>query len=91
MSIKIPNIDTLSCLIDRLIIENHKIAFLENKKWDEQNTKNPDSKKITTWDKAMRIASESRSAIKNKIDELFKECIEQGKYEYIKETRTFEC
>ena len=38
MSTKIPNVDTFSCLIDRLIIENHKIAFLENNKWTEQHT-----------------------------------------------------
>jgi len=89
MSTKIPNVDTFSCLIDRLIIENHKIAFLENNKWTEQHTDNPDQEKITKWDKAMRTASETRSALKNKIDLLLKECVESGRYDFLSESRTF--
>ena len=86
---KIPNVDTLSTLIDRLIIENHKIAFFENDKWAELQKPNPDLEKIKNYDIQMRQASESRSALKNKIDETFREAIETGKYEYIRESRTF--
>jgi transcriptional regulatory protein LevR len=89
MTTRIPNVDTFSCLIDRLIIENHKIAYLENTKWAEQHTEKPDKEKITNWDKAMRTASETRSALKNRLDSLLKECVESGRYDFLAESRTF--
>lgn len=89
MSTKIPNVDTFSCLIDRLIIENHKIAFFENKKWEEQHKEKPNQEQIVTWDKAMRSASEVRSALKTRLDILLKECVESGKYDFLSESRTF--
>lgn len=89
MTQKIPNVDTLSCLIDRLIIEVIKIAYCENKKCEERAKEKPNLEYIGKLDGIMRPASESRSAIKNKIDELLKESIDNNKYDYIKETRTF--
>lgn len=89
MSKKIPNLDTFSAIIDRLIIEVGKVAFLENAKRAEQAKDKPDLKKIQEWDHASREANECRAALKAKIDQLFGEAIRTGKYEVLSEARTF--
>lgn len=86
---KIPNLDTFSSIVDRLIIEVHKVAHLENKKREEQAKPNPDLKKIQEWDNASREANECRAALKARLDQLFGECIRTGKYETLTEARTF--
>lgn len=86
---KIPNLDTFSAIVDRLIIEVHKVAHLENKKREEQFKSDPDLKKIQEWDHASREANECRSALKAKLDELFAECVRTGKYDTLSEARTF--
>ena len=86
---KIPNVDTLSTFVDRLCIENLKIMNLEHKKWKEVHKENPDHEAISKWHLAMRTAAEARSALKNRIDELFKECVESGRYDYLSEARDF--
>jgi len=87
--IRIPNIDTFASLIDRLSIENHKVAVYENKKREEQSKKNPDPELITKWDNLSREANELRSEIKKRIDSLLEQIITTGKYTYMKEPRTF--
>lgn len=85
---RIPNVDTLASLIDRLAIECHKTGYFENKKREEQKSPTPDLKKIQEWDHLSREACELRAALKRKIDELFEEVM-GGKYKYLKEPRTF--
>lgn len=89
MDKKIPNVSSISALIDRLAIECSRISYFENKKRIEQKEKNPDPLKIMKWDNLSRESCELRSAIKNKIDELFQELIRENKYEYYLEPRTF--
>jgi hypothetical protein len=86
---KIPNLDTFSALLDRLIIEVNKIAVFENKKREEQLKPNPDTKKITEWDHASREANECRAALKARIDAAFGEAVRSGKYDTLSEARTF--
>lgn len=89
MSKKIPNLDTFSSLIDRLIIEVGKVSILENKKREENQKENPDNDKIAAWDHASREANECRAALKARIDAMYKECVESGSYDYLGEARTF--
>jgi len=89
MSKKIPNLDTFSALLDRLIIEVGKVAFMENAKRAEQAKENPDAKKIQEMDNASREANECRAALKGRIDDMLKELVESGKYETLSEARTF--
>jgi len=70
---KITNIDTLSAYFDRLITENIKKYFF-NKENNKEKVKHQEL-----------IISE----IKSKISSLIKECIQEGKYSYIGEQRTF--
>lgn len=86
---KIPNLDTFSSIVDRLIIEVHKVAHLENKKREEQTKPNPNIQQIAEWDHASREANECRAALKARLDALFGECVRTGKYDTLSEARTF--
>jgi hypothetical protein len=86
---KIPNLDTFSAVIDRLIIEVGKVAALENKKRDEHRKSEPDNDKIAEWDNASREANECRAALKAKLDIMFVELSNGKKYETLSEARTF--
>lgn len=86
---KIPNLDTFSSIVDRLVIEVGKVAFLENKKAEEHSKPNPNHEKISGWDKASREANECRAALKARLDVLFKDSVESGRYETLNEARTF--
>lgn len=86
---RIPNVNTLADLIDRLIVEIHKLAWFENKKREEHAKENPDPELIAKWDNLSRDCCELRSALKNEINECMKEIVESGIYSPIKEPRTF--
>jgi hypothetical protein len=88
MEKRIPNLNTFSAIIDRLIVEVNKVAFLENKKREEQQKTAPDISKIAEWDNSSRDANECRSALKNELDKLFIESFKNG-YDIINESRTF--
>jgi hypothetical protein len=70
---RITNIDTLSSLLDRLITERIKHFFFK---------KDGLTKKVEHQEKAI-------FEIKKRISELFSECLESGKYNYLSEKRTF--
>lgn len=90
MEPRLPNINSISALIDRLSIENMRIAFLEEYKVLEHKKDAPDIQKIADWDRASRAAVELRSRIKREIDQCFKEAIENRTYEYVGEVRAFD-
>lgn len=71
---RITNIDTLSAYLDRLITENIKLYFFSK----DNLLDKADHQKI--------IIQE----IKNKISELFRECLSQESYDFIEEYRTFD-
>jgi hypothetical protein len=88
---KISNVNNLGSLIDRLCIENLKVMNLEHRKLAECHKDNPDGAKVVAWHKAMRTAAESRAALKNLIDQTFKEAIDSGSYDFIAEARDYQC
>lgn len=69
----ITNINTLSVLFDRLIVENIKLYFF-NKEGLTDNVNHQ---------------NEIIIEIKNKISDLLKETFEKGQYDYIEEKRTY--
>lgn len=88
-TVRIPNIQTLSSLVDRLAIEVSKVSYWENLKRLEHQKEIPNKDLIVEWDNLSRDANEIRSAIKKMIDDLFQEVIDTGKYTYLREPRTF--
>ena len=73
MKARITNVDTLSALFDRLITENIKLFFFNKEK------------KLDKVDHQKIVISE----IKQRISELFSECLNEHDYNYISEKRTF--
>ncbi len=82
---RIPAVDTAADLIERLIIILNRMAHLEQQKRDMDGA---DPVAIAKLDKASRDCCEGRSAIKNRINELFEE-ISAGNYASIRESRSF--
>ena len=86
---KIPNLNTLADVIDRLIVEVNKLSYFENKKREEHAKLAPDDKIIAHWDDLSRDCCEYRSMLKNEINRLTSEIVEKGEYRTLRELRTF--
>lgn len=86
---RVPNVDTLADLIDRLIVEVHKLAWFENKKREEHAKENPDVELIAQWDNSSRDCCELRSILKREINNCVKEFVRTLSYYVAPETRTF--
>ena len=86
---RIPNVNTLADLIDRLIVEVNKLSFFENRKREEQGKETPDPELVTKWDNLSRDCCELRSALKNEINRLLGEIVSSGEYNVMREPRTF--
>ncbi len=87
--VKIPNLNTLADVIDRLIVEVNKLSFFENKKREEHAKEHPDRYEIARWDTLSRDCCEYRSMLKNEINRLTSEIVETGEYRTLREMRTF--
>lgn len=86
---KIPNLNTLADVIDRLIVEVNKLSFFENRKREEHAKDAPDAELIAHWDNLSRDCCEYRSMLKNEINRLMAEIVETGEYKTLNELRTF--
>ena len=86
---KIPNLNTLADVIDRLIVEVNKLSYFENQKRQEQGKSCPNAEKIAYWDNLSRDCCEYRSMLKNEINRLLAEIVNTGEYKTLKELRTF--
>ena len=86
---KIPNLNTLADVIDRLIVEVNKLSFFENKKREEHTKDSPNTKLIAHWDNLSRDCCEYRSMLKNEINRLLSEIASTGEYRTLREMRTF--
>ena len=86
---KVPNLNTLADVIDRLIVEVNKLSFFENKKREEHAKDEPDYTMIAHWDNLSRDCCEYRSMLKNEINRLTSEIVETGEYKTLREMRTF--
>jgi hypothetical protein len=86
---RIPNVNTLADLIDRLIVEVNKLSWFENRKREEHAKADPDPALIAKWDNLSRDCCELRSAIKSEINKVFGEVAAGSPYAVMKEPRTF--
>jgi hypothetical protein len=86
---KIPNLNTLADVIDRLIVEVNKLSYFENKKREEHAKEHPDRYEIARLDNLSRDCCEYRSMLKNEINRLLAEIVTTGEYKTLKELRTF--
>jgi hypothetical protein len=86
---RIPNVNTIADLIDRLAVEDHKLAWFENKKREEHGKDNPDVEQIAEWDNLSRDCCELRSMLKREINTAVSEFVATFHYKVVKEARTF--
>ena len=86
---KIPNFNTFADIVDRLAVTTNKLAFFENKKREESTKEIPDKDLIFTYDKLSRNECEYRNLLKRAMDDLLSEIVSTGKYETLKDNRTF--
>jgi hypothetical protein len=84
--VRIPAVDTMADLIERLIIIDNRMAWLEQQKRD-LNGKDPET--IAKLDLASRDCCEGRSATKNRINQVFEEIANGEEYRAIRESRSF--
>lgn len=86
---RITGVNTLSDLIDRLIVEVNRLSYFEQAKRKEQLSDKPDPNLIMKLDHLSRTSCELRSMLKIEINECLKEIVETGKYSPLKEPRSF--
>jgi len=86
---RIGGIDAAADLIDRLIVETNKLAWLEEKKRIIQGQTNRDPELIAQLDDKSRNCCEFRTQIKNRINELFSEIVSSQEYKALSQVRTF--
>ncbi|MFC2066174.1 DUF4254 domain-containing protein [Chloroflexota bacterium] len=86
MSQKIPNFNTLSTLLDRLSIENVKLAHFENAIEQGDLT----SEQRTGLQAKINVQKQIIDALKKETAAFMKEAFLTGRYDYMKEERTFQ-
>lgn len=86
---RIPNVDTLADLIDRLIVEVNKLSYFETRKRQEHGKPHPDVAAMAEWDEASRDCCEYRSMLKSRINQTLGEIVASGEYQTMREVRTF--
>lgn len=85
MERRIPNFNTLSTLIDRLSIENVKLAHFENAVEHDQLT----PQEVDEFEKRIAVQREIIEALKQQLVAFMEEVFCDGGYRYMKEERTF--
>ena len=85
MSKKIPNFNTLSTLLDRLSIENVKLAHFENALEHDSLT----NEQRTEFQTKINVQNQAIEALKKETAAFMKEAFLSGRYDYMKEERTF--
>lgn len=84
--VRIPALDTMADLLERLIIVDNRMAWLEQQKRDLVEA---DAVTIAKLDRASRDCCEARSAIKNRINEAFEGIVQGDEYRSLRESRSF--
>lgn len=85
----VPNLNTIADVIDRMVIDIHKLAYWENLKRQEQAKENPDIELIARADNLSRDCCEIRSVLKTELNKVLSEVVNSKAYYPIKEVRTF--
>jgi hypothetical protein len=86
---RIPNVNTIADLVDRLIVEVHKLAYFENQKRNEHAKETPDGDRIVEWDNKSRDCCELRSILKRDLNTAIEEFVCTMAYTPRAEARTF--
>ena len=86
---RIPSVNTVGDLVDRLVVEVNKLAYYENQKRMEQAKIEPNKDKVTEWDNKSRDCCELRSMLKRELNTAIEELVYSMHYCPRKETRTF--
>jgi hypothetical protein len=86
---RIPNVNTVADIVDRLIVEVHKLAWFENKKREEHAKEEPNNDMIAQWDNLSRDCCEMRSILKRDLNAAVAEFVYTLQYAPKKEARTF--
>lgn len=86
---RLPSIDTLADLTERQIIIINRTAWYEQQKREESAKTAPDLKRIADLDKMSRDCNEYRSALRNRINDLFYDIANGEGYYAVRENRTF--
>ena len=82
---RIPNFNTLSTLLDRLSIENVKLAHFENAV--EHDSLNDEQR--AGYEHKIHVQKQIIEALKAEVATFMKESFLSGRYDYMKEERTF--
>jgi hypothetical protein len=82
---RIPNFNTLSTLIDRLSIENVKLAYFENAVEHDNLT----AEARADCQRKIQLQHQTIEMLKKELTRLLKEVFVAGTYEYVGEERTF--
>ena len=83
--VRIPNWSTLSTLVDRLSIENVKLAHFENAIEHD----NPPKEALADLQRKTDTQHQVIEALKRELANLLEEIFSTGIYQYMKEERTF--
>ena len=86
---RLPSIDTAADLLERQIIIINRTAWFEQQKREESEKPVPDLKRIADLDKMSRDCNEYRSALRNRINDLFFDIANGEGYYAVRENRTF--
>ncbi len=85
MKPRIPNFNTLSTLIDRLSIENVKLAHFENALEHDQLP----AVEVEALKRKVSVQREMISALREELVAFMEDAFLSGRYDYLKEERTF--
>ena len=85
MEPKIPNFNTLSTLLDRLSIENVKLAHFQNALEHDA----PADRERTEFQRKIALQNDVIAALKKATSDWMAGVFLDGKYDYMKEERTF--
>ena len=85
MAKKIPNFNSFSTIVDRLSIENVKLSHFENIVHHD----NPSDKERAEFEKKIAVQKEIIDTLKAELTTFMEEVFLEGKYEVVKEERTF--
>ncbi len=85
----IPNLNTVGDVVDRLVVDVHKLAYWENMKRQEQAKENPDAELIAKADNLSRDCCEIRSVLKTELNTVLSTIVNSKAYYPVKEIRTF--
>jgi len=86
--VHIQSVDSIGHLVDRLVVENIKLAEFTRRIEVEQRKDDCDTNLVNRLYTGLRLANEARAYIKNSIDECISRAINAGEYHILREVRT---